>query len=303
MSKVFHSADTVSLKYIFVMTRGRMNSLSGSTFFFILILQPLFSHCTASSLTEFSHLAAINGNKDSARHIIFQPWSLRLTRKSTGGPPIRAMAVDSLRLFPPLNVPADLLTYLTSPSFWIPHWATFELKKANRLKIEELLPSTNSPQGKTFNPHGVLRSDVQEGRGTAAKTIGCPVPDKCSLGLGLLGRSSKNAARSLFARATFLRHTCGHFRLMFMQIGGPPGLNLDQKAPHNRPRQNFRAVQVAPSWIPFLRRGEEDQSPGAWSEGPRSPPASASFDLGRCTGPAVSEEHSEGAQDRPHHWA
>lgn len=56
---------------------------------------------------------------------------LHLTRKSTGGPPIRAMAVDSLRLFPPLKVPADLLTYLTSPSFWIPHLATFEFKKKN----------------------------------------------------------------------------------------------------------------------------------------------------------------------------
>lgn len=50
----------------------------------------------------------------------------------TGGQPIKAIAVESFRLFPPLYVPADLLEYLTSPNFWTPHSATFWNKKTKQ---------------------------------------------------------------------------------------------------------------------------------------------------------------------------
>ena len=48
----------------------------------------------------------------------------RLTRKTSCGSPIRAMAVDSFLLLPPLYVPATRLAYRVRPSFLMPHCTT-----------------------------------------------------------------------------------------------------------------------------------------------------------------------------------
>lgn len=47
-----------------------------------------------------------------------------LTRNMTGGAPIRAMAVESFLLLPPLYPPASRSAYWVSPSFFTPHCAT-----------------------------------------------------------------------------------------------------------------------------------------------------------------------------------
>lgn len=81
---------------------------------------------------------------------------MNLTRKITGGHPIRAIAVESLRLFPPLYVPADLLEYLTSPSFWIPHSATFEERNQSDQTVYGIHRSAQTPVIKASMSDGIL---------------------------------------------------------------------------------------------------------------------------------------------------
>lgn len=44
-----------------------------------------------------------------------------LTRKTMGGEPSRAMAVESLRLLPPLYLPAGRSACITNPILVMPH--------------------------------------------------------------------------------------------------------------------------------------------------------------------------------------
>lgn len=48
-----------------------------------------------------------------------------LTRNITGGAPMRATAVESFLLLPPLYPPASRSAYWVSPSFFTPHCATY----------------------------------------------------------------------------------------------------------------------------------------------------------------------------------
>lgn len=52
-----------------------------------------------------------------------------LTKNTTDGFPIKAIAVDNFLLLPPEYVPAHLLPWASKPNFRIPHTATYKISK------------------------------------------------------------------------------------------------------------------------------------------------------------------------------
>lgn len=89
------------------------------------------------------------------------------TKKMTGAAPIREMAVESLRLFPPLYFPASRSAYWLRPSFCTPHCATYRTGMKKDCKLATVLMDQSQQ-----NRHQRTRGD--EGQLWCRQKVGTP---------------------------------------------------------------------------------------------------------------------------------